>query len=149
MNNHYICWAEPDGTITGQRFNNGYYNQNAPQEILGVTKSKYDALLAEFKELEDQANDYYDVLVNTYKHEFPKSQDEVNAEQTKIIAECKTQLETATATMAAQTKLIAEQASINAANSKAMADILAEIKALRAAASQQTPNKAKVKNESA
>lgn len=146
MNNQtkFICWADAEGNIVGQHFN-GYWNQNAPVEALGVVKSKYDSLFNEFKELEDQANSYYDVLIKDYNHQFPKTPEELAADQAKLLVEYKKQLETATANMA-------EMQATNAANMATLQATLASVVARLDAQNTATtvvaiPAKTKGKNE--
>lgn len=101
MNNNqtkFICWADQEGNIVGQYYNN-YYNQNAQVEKLGVITSKYESLFNEFRELEDTANVYHDEL-EKLGFEFPKTLDELAADQAKLLLEYKKQLEAATANMA-------------------------------------------------
>lgn len=115
----FVCWSDAEGNIVGQYYN-GYYNQNAQVEKLGVISSKYDSLFNEYRELEDTATAYHDTLVNEYNHQFPKTPEELAADQTKLLAEYKKQLETATTN-------IAEMQAANAASMAALQTTLASV----------------------
>lgn len=121
MNNNqtkFVCWADPEGNIVGQYFN-GYHDRNAQVERLGVIASKYESLLTEFRETDEKANDYYDELVKL-GFQFPKTPEELAADQTKLLAEYKKQLETATTNMA-------EMQAANAASMAALQATLANV----------------------